>query len=179
LRSFNRRVDFGGNRLADEAIFIDDVRNRRSGNARHAGYILHGSQALPLLTKNSSISLRHGTEGCAPLRVTAIAAAAWAKRIASSSASFQQRGHQRTIKGIASGDGINGLHFKARNRRPSPSRCPDATAAKRNDHGTNAFVMQHTRGFRRIVIVFNANAGQLFRFGFVRGNDIHQRQQFI
>ncbi|MGK3717317.1 PfkB family carbohydrate kinase, partial [Escherichia coli] len=30
------------------------------------------------LSKNASISSRHGTEGCAPLRVTAIAAAAWA-----------------------------------------------------------------------------------------------------
>ncbi len=42
--------DFLPNRLADETIVINNVRDGRSRNARHTGDIFHRSQALPLLT---------------------------------------------------------------------------------------------------------------------------------
>ena len=47
---FYCRFDFFPNRLADEAIVINDVRNRRGRNTRQAGDIFHCGQALPLLT---------------------------------------------------------------------------------------------------------------------------------
>ena len=36
-----------------------------------------------------------------------------------------------------------------------------------------------TGGSRGIVIIFYADARQLFGFGFVRRNDVHQRQQLV
>ena len=93
---------------------------------------------------------------------------------------FQQRGYQRAVKGIAGSDSINGLHTKTRDPTTFAFGTePDAAAAEGDHHRTNAFGMQHVGGFCRILVALNANTGQLFRFGFVGGNDIHQRQQFI
>jgi len=47
---FNRGFDFLPNRLANEAIVINDVGDCRRRNARLAGDIFHCGQALPLLT---------------------------------------------------------------------------------------------------------------------------------
>ena len=93
---------------------------------------------------------------------------------------FKQRGDQRTIKGIASGYGIYRLHFKAGHPTTFTFAAgPYATAAKGNDHRTDTFIMEHFGGFCRIIVAFHAHAGELFRFGLVRGNDIYQREQLI
>ena len=39
--------------------------------------------------------------------------------------------------------------------------------------------MQCLRRFGRIFIIFNPDPRQLFSLGFIRGNNIHQRQQFV
>ena len=51
VKAFDRLLHLFPNRVADKAIVIDDVRNRRGGNARQAGNVLHGGHALPLLTQ--------------------------------------------------------------------------------------------------------------------------------
>ena len=94
--------------------------------------------------------------------------------------SFQQRRHQRTVKGISRRNGIDGFNLKARHAAAfAIGTYPHPAATKGDNHGADAFIMQCTRGSRSIVIIFYADARQLFGLSFVRRNDVHQRQQLV
>ena len=76
---------------------------------------------------------------------------------------FQQGGHQRAVEGIAGGNGIYGLHFKAGHALAFALLArPDAAAAEGDDYRSDALIVQRLCRLRRILIALNVDPGQLF-----------------
>ncbi len=93
---------------------------------------------------------------------------------------FQPRGNEGTVEGITGSDGIHRLHAEAGNTLSLDLLAePYAAPAQRNQYGIDAFGVQRLGCPRRVVVVIDGDTREDFHFGFIRRNDVDQRQQLI